>query len=85
MVVHKKMTNVFRYNFAPTRAPPLNLPILNLPGSFGDLAYQGGALINWAANNYLDILLLGFAAYGGMILVPRLFKMSKKWAGKFLK
>ena len=79
------MTNVFKYDFAPTRAPPINLPVLNLPGSFSDIAYQGGALINWATNSWIDIAILGLAAYGGFILFPRVFKMSKTWVKKFLK
>jgi hypothetical protein len=81
------MTNVFKYDFAPIRAPPIGMPVLNLPGSFGvgDLAYQGGALIDWAFNNWLDILLLGFAAYGAMILVPRMFKTTVAFGKKFIK
>jgi hypothetical protein len=82
MVVHINMTNVFKYDFAPTRAPPINLPVLNLPGSFGDLAFQAGTLIDWGLNNWMDILILGFAAYGGIVLIPRIINVSKSWLGK---
>lgn len=80
------MTNVFKYNFGPTRALPIGSPVLNLPGSFSagfdGLMYQGGALIDWAFNNWIDILLLAFAGYGGLILIPRMFTLAKKWTKK---
>jgi len=79
------MTHVFKYDFAPTRAPPINLPNLNLPGSFGDLAYQGSEMLNWGMNNVLDLTILGFAAYGGFVLIPKMFNLAKSWVRKFLR
>jgi len=74
------MTNVFKYDFAPTRAPPIGLPNLNLPGSFGSMAYDVMSLAN--SINWLDILIFGFAGYGLVIGLPRIFKFGKKWINK---
>jgi len=81
MMVHKRMTNLFKYDFAPTRAPPIGLPQLNLPGSFdfGNLAYQGEALLNWGMSNWFDLAVLGFAVYGAIVGIPRILGIGAKW------
>ena len=62
------------------------MPILSLPGSFSaafdNLLYQGGALIDWGMGNWIDIVLLAFAGYGGLILIPRVIVLGKKWGKK---
>jgi hypothetical protein len=80
------MTSVFKYDFSPTRAPPAGLAVLNLPGSFGpafdSLAYSSGQLVSWAADNWVDVLTLAFAAYGFAIAAPRIFSFVGVQVGK---
>jgi len=75
------MTNLFKYDFAPTRAPPIGLPHLNLPGSFNSIAFDAVSAIQSAP--WLDFLIYGFAIYGGMILIPKMFKIGQSWVRKF--
>jgi len=76
------------YNFAPTRAPPINMPVLNLPGSFDGIVSQFGDVANSIVAGNRDILdwvIVGFAAYGGFILIPRILRAASKAFKKIIK
>jgi hypothetical protein len=83
MVVQQIMTNLFKYDFAPTRAPPIGIPNLNLPGSFNSLSYAAFDIANQAMSlPWLDLIIIGFAAAGVYAYGPKMLKMGKTFWNK---